>query len=272
MNRTHRAMLAVVAVAADERSSARAVLLARELDLPLVAPADLGRERYDLYLQPLERGLELREVRHERGRPLRVDFAHGATAHRLRTARVGRQLLARAVGLGGEALTVVDATAGLGRDAFMLALLGCRVLAVERSAVVGALLRDGLARAAGQTRFGLRTIAGRIKLVIADARDVLREITTEHAPDVVYLDPMYPPGKKSALAKKEMRICRMLVGDDGDAADLLEMAQGVARRRVVVKRHRRAPPLASGRAVEYVGRTVRYDVYHPISRSKEQDR
>ena len=89
-------------------------------------------------------------------------------------------------------------------------------------------------------------------------------IYAEAAPDVVYLDPMYPPKKKSALVKKEMRICRMLVGEDEDAGELLEIARRVARRRVVVKRLRHAPPLKANAAAEYVGRTVRYDVYQPV--------
>ncbi|MHC4697227.1 MAG: class I SAM-dependent methyltransferase [Planctomycetota bacterium] len=261
-------MLAVVAASGDEQSHTRAESLARELQLPLVKSSELSPERFALALQVSKRGLELGEVGRRRSRPVRVDFARGPTAYRLRTARVGRQLIARAVGLRGGAVTVLDATAGFGRDAFLLAHLGCRVVAVERSAVVGALLRDGLARAAAETRYELDTIAKRIRLVIADSRSVLREMPDADAPDVVYLDPMYPSRKKSALAKKEMRICRMLVGDDPDALDLLEVARGVARQRVVVKRQRHAPPLAPGRAIEYLGRTVRYDVYDPIRRSE----
>jgi len=261
-------MSASIAVAADEQSRARASLLAHELGLPLLDTAGPNRERFDLFLQLSERGLELRECFRKRSRPIRVDFAYGPTEYRLRTARASRQLLARAIGFRREPLTIVDATAGLGRDAFMLAQLGCKVVAVERSAVVGALLRDGLERAAGVTRYELSTIAGRIELIIEDARKVLRKLAAADGPDVVYLDPMYPPRKKSALAKKEMRICRMLVGDDPDAAELLEVARGVARNRVVVKRHRHAPPLASGRSVQYTGRTVRYDVYETVHGSK----
>ena len=259
-------MLAVVTAAVDEQSRIRAESLARELQLPLVSSDELSPERFELVLQVGKRGLELAEVGRGRGRPVRVDFARGPMGYRLRTAGVGRQLIARAVGLRGKALTVVDATAGLGRDAFLLARLGCSVVAVERSTVVGALLRDGLARALAETRYELNTIAKRIRLLIADARNVLRKMPDGDAPDVVYLDPMYPTRKKSALGKKEMRIFRLLVGDDPDALDLLEVARGVARQRVVVKRQRYAPALAPGRAFEYLGRTVRYDVYQPISR------
>jgi 16S rRNA (guanine1516-N2)-methyltransferase len=55
-------------------------------------------------------------------------------------------------------------------------------------------------------------------------------------PDVVYLDPMFPHKKKSALVKKEMRVFQSLVGPDLDADALLPAALAVAGKRVVVKR------------------------------------
>ena len=57
-------------------------------------------------------------------------------------------MLAKAVGLKkGACPDVIDCTAGLGRDAFVLASLGCRVVMLERVTVVHALLNDGLAQA-----------------------------------------------------------------------------------------------------------------------------
>jgi 16S rRNA (guanine1516-N2)-methyltransferase len=142
--------------------------------------------------------------------------------------------------------------------------LGCPVVAVERSSVLGALLRDGLTRAGNAPDDRLQAIVRRISLIVGDAGEVLAGMSAESAPDIVYLDPMYPPKKKSALVKKEMRICRMLVGEDEDAGALWEIARQVARRRVVVKRLRHAPPLKANATAEFVGRTVRYDVYQPV--------
>ena len=82
------------------------------------------------------------------------------------------------------------------------------------------------------------------------------------APQVVHLDPMFPHREKSALVKKEMRLFRELAGDDDDAPRLLEAALDVATHRVVVKRPRKAPPIA-GPAPQHVieGKTSRYDLY-----------
>ena len=52
------------------------------------------------------------------------DFTGGAVAHRFRFGGGLGQALPKAVGMkGGKSLLVVDATAGLGRDAFLLASL-----------------------------------------------------------------------------------------------------------------------------------------------------
>jgi 16S rRNA (guanine1516-N2)-methyltransferase len=174
------------------------------------------------------------------------------------------------MGLRGKSGTVVDATAGLARDAFLLACLGCTVTAVERSPVLGVLIRDGLIRAAGSDDLGLVAVVDRMKLVVGDAREVVNRMAASAAPDVVYLDPMYPPRTNSALAKKEMRVLRRLVGDDPDAGALLAAARTAARQRVVVKRCRRAPPLAPRPAMQYMGKQVRYDVYHTERESRER--
>jgi 16S rRNA (guanine1516-N2)-methyltransferase len=107
----------------------------------------------------------------------------------------------------------------------------------------------------------LNAVLERIALWQGDSRDVLRAMPPTDAPEVVYVDPMYIPQGKAALVKKEMRICRMLVGDDLDAGELFDAARAVAQQRVVVKRHRQAPPLAPGVSVSLRGHVVRYDVY-----------
>lgn len=172
-------------------------------------------------------------------------------------------MLLRAVGFKRAPCRIVDATAGLGRDAFLLASAGCDVTAVERSAVLAALVRDGLRRAsdAGEAA------AGRLTLVCADARAFLGALPEADRPDAVYLDPMFPPRRKSALVKKDMRLVRLLAGEEsGESAEasvveLLMLARSVARSRVTVKRPRVAPPIAGEPAYSYTGTTVRYDVY-----------
>ena len=73
---------------------------------------------------------------------------------------------------------------------------------------------------------------------------------------------MYPHSTKSALAKKEMRFLRQLVGDDIDAANLLALALVCAKQRVVVKRPRLAPYLAKFKPQHSIfGKQHRLDVY-----------
>ena len=148
----------------------------------------------------------------------------------------------------------------MGRDAFILASLGCSVQLVERSPIIRALLIDGLLRASQDPKAAAVT---QFMTVVSDeAKNFLEAITPEHSPDVVYLDPMFPHRDKSALTKIEMRIIRNIVGDDKDADILLPLALDKARKRVVVKRQRHAPVLA-GRAPSFVvkGKSNRYDIY-----------
>ena len=145
-----RSSVAVWCEEASPRLHDRTAALARELSLPLVeAVTEADRVHYDLLLVVTEQRLELRETGRKKGRPLFVDFVGGAVGFRRRVAGSRRQPIARAIGLRGDPPTVLDATAGLGRDSFLLACLGCPVVAVERSPVLGALLGDGLTRAAG---------------------------------------------------------------------------------------------------------------------------
>ncbi|MDG4594504.1 MAG: class I SAM-dependent methyltransferase [Candidatus Contendobacter sp.] len=236
------------------------IVLATTLGLPWIS--DPATNDFTHLLVMTAERLELRELGPNPAGPVYADFAMGAVAHRRRFGGGRNQPLARAVGLKrGAAPSVVDATAGLGRDAFVLACLGCVVRLVERSPLIAALLRDGLERAACIPDLG-PLVAGRLSLVMADGRDYLRKLTDEQRPDVVYLDPMYPLRRKAALAGKEMRLLRCLAGDDADAPELLAAALANARRRVVVKRPRRAPPLVGSQpSFQIATINTRFDVY-----------
>jgi len=201
--------------------------------------------------------VELRREGEREGRGVRCDLS--AVSLRGGRAEARAMPVVKAV---GEAQTVADATAGLLGDAFLLAAAGIRVVAIERSPVVFALAEDGLVRARRDARLA-ELIGDRIELVQVDARRWLDErIGTEHAPDAVVIDPMFPPKrKKSALPRKEMVLLRQVVGSDLDAAELLEVARKCARMRVALKRGDDAEELAKP---EWTvgGTTVRYDVWN----------
>ncbi|WP_251977416.1 class I SAM-dependent methyltransferase [Salinicola avicenniae] len=216
-----------------------------------------------LVLQQGGDGLEIAGDPAIYGHPIRADFVTGAVAHRRRFGGGRGQLIAKACGFGkGVVPQVVDATAGLGRDAFVLASLGAEVLMVERVAAIHALLASALAGASADPEIG--EIAARLALSHADSASGLAGAVAAwpHEAQVVHLDPMFPHREKSALVKKEMRLFRALAGDDADAPRLLEAALDVATHRVVVKRPRKAPPI-DGPAPHHVieGKTSRYDLY-----------
>ncbi len=186
-----------------------------------------------------------------------ADFVQGHTARRARQAAQADEGLLRAVGARrGRTPGVIDATAGLGRDAGLLAGAGCRVTLVERHPAVAALLCDALGRARADAHGA--DLAARMELREAHALAVLGA----HTADVVVLDPMHPPRRKSAAVRKEMRLFRDLVGADADSDELLPAALGAARARVVVKRPRGAPSLAGPAPSGSIGgRSTRFDIY-----------
>jgi 16S rRNA (guanine1516-N2)-methyltransferase len=204
--------------------------------------------------------LELRKRDEPKLGGIFVDFVAGAMAHRRKFGGGRGEAVAKAVGIKGSYLPeVVDATAGLGRDAFVLASVGCRVRMLERNPVVAALLEDGLQRGYADAEVG-PWLRDRLTLIHASSLSGLADITPR--PQVVYLDPMFPHKQKSALVKKEMRVFQSLVGPDLDADGLLEPARQLAIKRVVVKRPDYAPPLA-GVATQsaVVTKSHRFDIY-----------
>ncbi len=203
---------------------------------------------------------------------LRAEFTKGAMGWRLAHAQGREQAIARAVGMGRGRPTprVFDATAGLGRDAAVLAALGCEVLAVERHPAVFALLEDAAARAASDPEHRER-LGGRLRFLCGDARELLRNGAAAGC-DTVLLDPMHPDRRKSALVKQEMRLFRALVGADEDAADLLDAALASGVERVAVKRPAGGPPLGGREPQGQIpGRTTRFDLYLRRMEVRERD-
>jgi 16S rRNA (guanine1516-N2)-methyltransferase len=189
-----------------------------------------------------------------------ADFVTGALRHRRRYGGGFGQLIAKAIGVKSSP-HVLDMTAGLGRDAFILASLGCTVTMLERSAIAAALLTDGLVRAQGDPE--LEAILARMTLIYTSAQDFLKQAQAYY--DVVYLDPMFPEQSKSALPKKDMQAFQTIIGADEDSADLLPLARHVARKRIVVKRAAHAPWLTAEKPHHSLtGKSTRFDIYLPI--------
>ncbi len=238
--------------------------LAAELDSPFLGitdPNHISDPALVLFLD--DHGLSLCATGRKAPGPVRAEFTTGKAGYRLAHGGGTGQLIAKAVGLKRtrEPLHILDATAGLGQDAFVLAGLGHRLTLLERSPVIHALLVDGLARAARDERAA--PVAARMSVVRADSIIWLQgQPAGEPVADVIYLDPMFPHRDKAAAVKKEMQLFRPVVGNDPDASDLLAAALVRARYRVVVKRSRRAPAIEGpAPALQQEGKSSRYDVY-----------
>lgn len=187
-----------------------------------------------------------------------IDFLTGPFNYRLRHLQK-KELLAKAIGINSSSsFYVIDATAGLGRDGFLLAVLGCRVLMLERSAVLATELKEGLEVALQDPSYQHL----QIRVLHTDAKDFLRNLNPIDYPDVIYLDPMFPEKKKTALVKKEMQSLQSIIGQDEDADLLFTIALEKAKKRVVVKRPQHASPLANKKPHHtIVGKKIRFDVY-----------
>ena len=266
--------LALIAVGPEDVTEATG--LARQLGLALLPTGTRPREcaDYDAVLLLAGGRLALQqtrprdapESRRSAGQvlpgPVAVDFGSAGMRHRRRSGQ--NELLGRAVGVSARRrLRVLDATAGLGRDSFVLADLGCTVALCEREPVIVALLEHGLRAAAGSGDPWLREVVQRMTLHPQDARTLAAGVAARV--DVIYLDPMFPVRAKSAAVKKEMALFQLLLDDDAapeDPAALLQWALDQQVARVVVKRPSRAPVLGSQQVSHSLGgKAVRFDVY-----------
>lgn len=184
--------------------------------------------------------------------PLFADF-NSQTLQRRREAGKSQGLIKACRPRPG--LRIVDATAGWGRDAALLASFGAEVVMVERQPVMAALLVDALKHLEPTASLALR-----LSVVSADAISYLKSLDPANYPDVIYIDPMHPVRQKSALVKKDMQVLQQLIGADHDALALLQQARQVARQHVIVKWPQTLSSLLLP-SDSINGKTVRFDRY-----------
>lgn len=213
------------------------------------------------YLQYLDEKLCLLKMVEDEFLSISIDFSSGKLRHRRLYGGGKQQALGRAIGIKHLKFPrVLDATAGLGSDAFVLATLGCQVTLLERSEILCLLLNDAMQRAKADAEL-IETI-DRMQLLNVDAREFLQNCPSVF--DVVYLDPMFPERKKTAKVKKEMQLLQQLFAHVANESDqeLLAFAKQVAEKRVVVKRPLHAGFFAGQQPTHQItGKSTRFDVY-----------
>jgi 16S rRNA (guanine1516-N2)-methyltransferase len=247
----------VCIVCSDPARKTEASTLARKAGLPLL---DYKSNDFELQLCFEHDYTELYDSTLNTG--IHVDFAEGALAHRRQFGGGRGQAIARAIGLKhGKNPDVIDITAGLARDAYVLASLGCKVTLVEQSAVLYTLVQDGIRRGLANEA-STDVLKNFMNLVHADSVLYMEHLDKTTKPDVIYIDPMYPDRKKSALVKKDMQILQHLLGKDENAPLLLKTALECATSRVVVKRPVHAEPVNGIEpSTSISSKKTRYDVY-----------
>ena len=226
-----------------------------------------GNNAYDLLLIFHDDLIELYD--RQLNTTISIDFLQGSLAHRQQFGGGRGQAVAKAIGLkSGSTPTVLDATAGMAGDAYVLATLGCPITLIERSSIIFTLIENAIERASLNDSFSPISNQG-FKAINCDAREYISEqldasdnSNRPASPDVIYIDPMYPERKKSALVKKDMQILQRLHGEDEGAEELLELALQYATKRVVVKRPVHAPLLSDRQTSTSVkSKKTRYDIY-----------
>ena len=190
------------------------------------------------------------------GTEVRVAFDSASMRHRRRGGQ--NELLGRAVGVKAERKPLIwDATAGLGRDAFVLADLGCHVTLNERIPVLAWLLSEAVNAASVSAYQQVREAAVRMTVITGDSRQ-----TAVPPEAVLYLDPMFPERKKTAAVKKDAVMLQRLAGTTDDADQLWAWAWAQPVKRIVLKRPLRAPLLGPQRPSHTLsGKSVRFDVF-----------
>lgn len=193
---------------------------------------------------------------------LRIELAEGEVASRANRASKSNEVIAKAIGCKPHYRpNVLDTTAGMGRDSLIMAMLGCRVSMQERSKAIYLLLQNALELLKNNSEIDPR-LSDRLSLTFADSTKLRTK--SDINIDVIYLDPMFPEKKKSALVKKEMRMFKRLVGEDQDANILLSSAMNKRVKRVVVKRPKAAPSIGNNKPdFEIKSKKFRFDIYLP---------
>lgn len=156
--------------------------------------------------------------------------------------------------LGAKTKTVLDLTGGLGIDSVFLTRNAYQVETVERHPLIYFLLNQAQKKSSD-------SLIRKMKFHFSDAQKFLSEnLDRIKNFDAIYFDPMYPEKGKTALSRQEMQLFKSLVGKDEDAASILAMLRNCGPR-IVVKRPLQGESLDDKKVHEFLGKTVRYDIY-----------
>ena len=176
--------------------------------------------------------------------------------YRITGGRVHHEMLAKAAKTKTAHPVAIDAAAGMGEDAMLLAAAGYEVYLFEQNPVIAALLRDALRRAKAHPVLG--ELVGRMHFTEGDSIALMPRLSVQ--PELVYLDPMFPPRRKSGLIHKKLQLIQKLEQPCSAEEELLAAAMALHPKKIIVKRPLNGACLA-GRKPSYTvkGKAIRYD-------------
>lgn len=177
---------------------------------------------------------------------------------RVTDGRLLHEMLAKATKTDIENPKAIDATAGMGEDAFIIAANGYDITLHEQNPVIALLLKDAIRRAKRQP--DLKDIVNRMHVVEGDSVDILAGRLDPI--DLIYLDPMFPGRQKSGLIGKKLQLIQKMESPCSAEGELFDAAVKANPSKIIVKRPLKAPFLA-GRKPNYSldGKAIRYDCY-----------
>jgi len=260
--------LSIALVQCQKSASVEEVALSKSLNIPIIIPNQLARST-KFYLRFTDGRLSLFLNGEKAPGAVSVNFSQSSIQRRIKDS-IFKQGIIKAMAIKRSNFPrILDGTAGLGKDSFLLASLGCAVTMYERSPIVHALLADGLQR--GRMTANI-TVAAAISNLQLWNSNFDATIKLDQVADIVYLDPMFPRSRRSARAKKDMYLLQQLLsgeqeprsqqGNQCDEFNLLDAARAIAQKRVVVKRGKTTPYMGACKPdIEFKGSSNRYDVY-----------
>lgn len=214
----------------------------------------------DFCLQMLNGKLQLQRLRAEKIGPLEVDFVSGSLNYRIRKGGAGQELVVKAIGPKDKYPKVLDGTAGLGRESFILASQGFQVTACEQSSLLYSLVEDAFLRWKAESQIADEKL--RLEFINQKFENYLKSLIDY--PDVIYIDPMFPERKKKASVKKEMKYFQEILQHDDHAEEMLHIARSYPVQKIVVKRPAFAPIVAKDIWRKVESKSLRFEIYKPI--------
>ena len=157
-------------------------------------------------------------------------------------------------------LTILDMTAGLGKDSFMLASFGFNVLGCEQNSCVYKALKNAKEEL-DKIDFA---VAKRLNFLEVNSFEFLKKTTDVF--DYIYFDPMFDAINDKTKAKKQMQFLRELTKTDNHEKQIVQsfnLARKKCAKFVIFKRHKRDNYFAKEHHSVLLANSVRFERYLP---------